>query len=119
MNRDIKILFIFVSGAMGEEVAIEAVKHGATDYVLKKNLLRLGPSVTRALEESDERKRREEAELSLQRSEANFHSIFRTAATLIVSVNNTGFVLDCNSRSKEILGYESEEIIGTPISSTR
>ena len=47
--------FIFVSGTLGEEVAIEALKIGATDYVLKTRLSRLVPSVIRALRESDDR----------------------------------------------------------------
>src|SRR5262249_55371663 len=50
--------FIFVSGAVGEELAVEAIKEGATDYVLKDHLLRLGPAVRRALGESNERRER-------------------------------------------------------------
>ena len=50
--------FIFVSGTMGEERAIEALKDGAADYVLKANLARLAPSVTRAVHEAEERRRR-------------------------------------------------------------
>jgi diguanylate cyclase (GGDEF)-like protein/PAS domain S-box-containing protein len=49
--------FIFVSGTIGEEVAIEAIRHGATDYVLKNNLRRLGTAVKRALAEAAERRR--------------------------------------------------------------
>jgi PAS domain S-box-containing protein len=55
------IPFIFVSGAIGEERAIEALKHGATDYVLKHLLSELGPSVRRALREVDERNARQQA----------------------------------------------------------
>ena len=57
-----EIPFIFVSGAVGEETAIEAVHHGATDYVLKQRLSRLGPAVRRALREIEERHRRAQAE---------------------------------------------------------
>ncbi|MEH2169817.1 MAG: ATP-binding protein [Nostoc sp.] len=49
--------FIFISGSLGEELAIEAIKQGATDYVLKQRLGRLVPSVQRALQEAQERKR--------------------------------------------------------------
>ena len=62
--------FLFVSGAMGEEVAIEALKIGATDYVLKSRLSRLVPSVHRALREARERAERRRAEEALRRSEA-------------------------------------------------
>jgi signal transduction histidine kinase/FixJ family two-component response regulator len=61
--------FIFVSGTLGEEAAIEALKVGATDYVLKTRLSRLGPSVRRALREARERAEREKAEEALRRSE--------------------------------------------------
>src|SRR6202140_1533084 len=61
--------FIFVSGALGDEVAIEAVKIGATDYVVKSRLSRLVPSVRRALREARERGERRKAEEALRRSE--------------------------------------------------
>src|SRR6266436_7019543 len=57
--------FIFVSGKLGEDVAIEALKTGATDYVLKTHLVRLGPAVNRALRESGERRDRRRAEALL------------------------------------------------------
>src|ERR1700681_4428044 len=62
--------FIFVSGTLGEEVAIEALKIGATDYVLKTRLSRLVPSVLRALREATQRAERKRAEDLLRESEA-------------------------------------------------
>lgn len=59
--------FIFVSGALGEELAIETLKRGATDYVLKHRLERLRPSVLRALREKEERRQRQLAEDKLRR----------------------------------------------------
>jgi signal transduction histidine kinase/CheY-like chemotaxis protein len=61
--------FIFVSGSLGEEVAIEAVKIGATDYVVKARLSRLVPSVRRALRDARERGERKKAEEAFRRSE--------------------------------------------------
>jgi CheY-like chemotaxis protein len=61
--------FIFVSGSLGEEVAIEAVKIGATDYVVKSRLSRLVPAVQRALREARERAERKKAEQAFRRSE--------------------------------------------------
>ncbi|MFN7929611.1 MAG: histidine kinase [Blastocatellia bacterium] len=60
--------FIFVSGTLGEELAIETLKSGATDYVLKQNLARLVPSVRRALREAQERLERKRAEEQLEQS---------------------------------------------------
>src|SRR5712671_1576976 len=62
--------FIFVSGTLGEETAIDALKVGATDYVLKQRLSRIVSSVRRALRESKDRTEREQAEQQLRRSEA-------------------------------------------------
>jgi PAS domain S-box-containing protein len=62
--------FIFVSGTIGEELAIEALKMGATDYVLKTGLSRLAPSVRRAMREAEGRAERKKAEEALRRSQA-------------------------------------------------
>jgi PAS domain S-box-containing protein len=69
-NHSPDIPFIFVSGTLGEEVAIEALKIGATDYVFKTKLVRIVPSVQRALREARERKELRDAECALRRSEA-------------------------------------------------
>ena len=65
-----EVPFIFVSGTTGEELAIEALKMGATDYVFKTRLSRIAPSVRRALREAEERSQRRAAEEALQRNEA-------------------------------------------------
>ena len=62
------IPFIFVTGTMGEEVAIETLKNGATDYVLKTRLARLVPAVQRALRETADRRERQRAEEKLRKS---------------------------------------------------
>src|SRR6201986_2677250 len=68
LNARPDLPFIFVSG-FGEEIAIEALTSGATDYVLKTRLSRLVPSVQRALREARERDERKKAEAGLRRSE--------------------------------------------------
>jgi len=73
--------FIFVSGTLGEEVAIEALKIGATDYVLKTGLSRLVPSVVRALREARERAERKQADEKLRRSEAYLTEAQRLSQT--------------------------------------
>jgi formate hydrogenlyase transcriptional activator len=64
-----EVPWVFVSGAMGEELAIETLKQGATDYVLKQRLSRLAPSVRRALREAELHRARVEAETALRQSE--------------------------------------------------
>ena len=70
--------FIFVSGALGEETAIDLLKQGATDYVLKSRLSRLGPAVTRALQEVRERAERKMAEEALKKREQALELISRS-----------------------------------------
>jgi signal transduction histidine kinase len=67
--------FIFVTGTMGEEVAIETLKSGATDYVLKTRLARLVPSVRRALREAEERRERRRAEEQLRSSHQQLRAL--------------------------------------------
>ncbi|MDY6876274.1 MAG: response regulator [Chloroflexota bacterium] len=66
LERDLDLPFILVSGTLGEEVAIESLKAGATDYVLKTRLSRLSPVVQRALREKEEQQQRRRAEKLLQ-----------------------------------------------------
>src|ERR1700738_1937667 len=73
--------FIFVSGTLGEEVAIEALKIGATDYVLKTRLSRLVPSVLRALREATQRTERKRAEEALRQSETYLAEAQRLSRT--------------------------------------
>jgi signal transduction histidine kinase len=69
------IPFIFVTGTMGEEVAIETLKNGATDYVLKHRLARLVPSVHRALREAGERTERRRAQEQLRESHEQLRAL--------------------------------------------
>jgi PAS domain S-box-containing protein len=78
--------FIFVSGSLGEEIAIEALKIGATDYVLKTRLSRLVPSVQRALREARERAERKKAEEALRRS-----GIYLAAAEQLSQIGSFGW----------------------------
>lgn len=76
------IPFIFVTGTMGEEVAIETLKSGATDYVLKTRLSRLIPAVNRALREAEERAAHMRAEEQLRTS----HEQLRALSTYLQTV---------------------------------
>jgi signal transduction histidine kinase len=70
-----QIPFIFVTGTMGEEVAIETLKNGATDYVLKTRLSRLIPAVHRALREAQDRADRRKAEEQLRESHEQLRAL--------------------------------------------
>ena len=68
--KEIDLPFIIVSGAIGEETAVAAMKTGAHDYMMKDNLARLSPAIERELYEADVRRRHKQAEEALQKSEA-------------------------------------------------
>lgn len=72
--------FIFVSGTIGEEVAVEALKSGATDYVIKDRIGRLPSAVRRALQTIEDRSKRQEAERALRTSEEQFRQIQKLEA---------------------------------------
>ncbi len=74
-NAKPDVPFLFVSGTIGEELAVESLKRGATDYVLKGHLDRLGPTVRRALREAKERAERLRAEQLLRGSEERFRQL--------------------------------------------
>ncbi len=94
--------FIFVSGSLGEEVTIEAVKMGATDYVVKSRLSRLVPSVRRALREARERAERKKAEEALRRLEAELAGITRVSmlGELTASLKSRNQATDRRRRHK-------------------
>jgi len=78
--------FIFVSGTLGEEYAIRALKNGAADYVLKTNLMRLPAAVERALKEARERQARYKVESELDVTRDRLHSIFDTVEDVLWSI---------------------------------
>ena len=104
--------FIFISGAIGEECAIESLKQGATDYVLKDRLVRLGPAVRRAAQEATERTERQRAEETLKRNEAYFRTLIENTSDLVAIIEHTTTVRYVSPSIRQILGYEPQEIIG-------
>ena len=107
--------FLFVSGVIGEEVAIESLKRGATDYVLKHRLERLGPAVRRALTETRERAERRKAEAALRESE-RMHRLTLDSVRdyAILTMDIEGRITTCNAGAERVLGYREVELLGQP-----
>jgi len=103
---------IFVSGTIGEEFAIETLKSGATDYVLKDNLSRLVPSVNRALSEAQLRAERLHVQKELLRERNRAQKYLDVAWVMLLVIDTEGTVTLINKRGCNILGYEQKDIIG-------
>ena len=108
-----EVPFIFVSGCMGEELAIEALKQGATDYVFKTRLSRIASCVRRALREAGERSHR-------RRAEDELHQLVDFLPQVILVIGPDGGILHANRVAREYTGltldeYRSLDVIGRVI----
>ena len=101
-----EVPFIFVSGTVGEDVAIEALKIGATDYVLKQRLSRLVPSVQRALREARERAERRKVAEALRRSEMYLAQAQRLSHTGSFGWNVASGEIYWSDETYQIFEYE-------------
>src|SRR5262249_34183359 len=104
------IPFIFVSGAIGDEVAVESLRAGATDYVLKDRPARLVPAIQRVWAEAEESARRKKFEAQLRQSEEQYRDLFENTTDLIQSVTPEGRFLYVNRAWRKTLGYTEAEV---------
>ncbi|HWI20123.1 MAG TPA: response regulator [Vicinamibacterales bacterium] len=114
-EHDALIPFILVSGSLGEEAAIETIRAGVTDYVLKDRLTRLTGCVRRALSEARNRREVQHAEEALRRSEQRFAVALTTMAEGLLVVDRDGTVVMCNPASVRLLGSDSSALTGMAI----
>ena len=106
------IPFIVLSGNIGEETAVESMRAGAHDYVMKGNTARLLPAINRELREAASRRQRRRAEETLLESEQRFHSIFLNAITGMATLSADGQFLQVNPAFCKMLQYSEAELIG-------
>jgi PAS domain S-box-containing protein len=104
--------FLLVSGTIGEEAAIESLRCGATDYVLKHWPERLVPTVRRAVQEARERAERQRAETELARRERYFRALTENALDVLAILSREGVFLYNSPSVKGVLGYEPRELAG-------
>ncbi len=111
LERGFDIPFILISGTLGEERAVESMKAGATDYVLKQHISRLGSVVRRALSEKAEQRQRKQAEEALLAAEARYRDLFENANDIIYICDLEGRFISINKKAEKLTGYTREEAI--------
>jgi len=111
-KRDLDIPFILVSSSAGEEQAVEAIRLGAADYLLKDRLTRLPQAIARALEEKQSRDKRRALRIELAQKEAQYREIVEGTDDLITRVDRKGKFLFVNACSEKYFGLSPQECVG-------
>ncbi|MGK7941066.1 MAG: EAL domain-containing protein [Crocosphaera sp.] len=113
-----RIPFILVTGNLGEEGAVECIKAGMTDYILKDRLFRLPTVLQRSLEEfalrrqqQEAQREREKAEAALRQSEQRFRALIENATDIILIVSSTGHLTYISPSVERILGYSPSTML--------
>jgi diguanylate cyclase (GGDEF)-like protein/PAS domain S-box-containing protein len=105
-ERGLDVPFIIVSGGIGEDVAVEAMRNGAADYLIKDRLARLGPAARRALEERRERAEKAHAQAALRESEQRFRQVFQEGAVGMAVLGPDLRFQDGNATLARMLGHD-------------
>jgi PAS domain S-box-containing protein len=105
------IPFIVVSGTIGEETAVQIMKAGAHDYIMKDSLSRLVPAIERELKDAESRVKRRRAEEELHESETLFRKLFEDhAAVKLILDPDTGNIIDANKAAAVFYGWSREQL---------
>jgi len=113
--EDLDIPVILVTGSLGDIAAVECIKRGVTDYVLKDRLTRLPASVSRALEETRYRQERARAENALKENQERLAGILASAMDAIVTVNEQGQIVLFNEAAELVFQCPASEAMGQPL----
>ena len=109
-ERDPDVPFLFVSGSIGEEVAVAAMRAGAHDYILKDNLTRLEPAVARELRDAVERRQHRETARTLRQVETKLRRVFESRMMGMVFWRKDGTVLEANEEFLRLTGYSTRDL---------
>jgi PAS domain S-box-containing protein len=114
-ERNLEIPFIIISGTINEEVAVQAMKNGAADYVLKDRMARLGQAVDHALAAHALRIKNQGVEQALRESEAKFRLLVQGSFDGIVVTDDSGMIIEWNESMEKITGIARKEALGKAI----
>jgi PAS domain S-box-containing protein len=105
------IPFIIVTGSLNEDIAVECMRSGATDYVIKEYVKRLGPSIINAIEQYEVRLVKNITQAALVESAERHRSLFEdNIAVMLLLDAHTGEILDANLAASSFYGYSREEL---------
>ncbi len=107
-SKGYSLPIIIVSGVVGEHAAVETMRAGASDYIVKDNLVRLVPAVRRELEESIVRCQKKQAEDELRKLS---HAVTQSPVSIIITDHN-GTIEYVNPKFTQITGYNADEVVG-------
>jgi len=113
--KRIDLPFIISTGSMPEEAAVDSMRAGADDYVLKNNLARLIPAIEREVGAAAGREAHKLAEASLKDSEALKAAILEAALDAIITMDHRGLVVEFNPAAEAMFGYTREQAVGKPL----
>jgi len=111
-EADIDTPIIMVSGKMGEETAVEAMRASAQDYLLKGNLARLVPAIERELQDAQTRRERRHVERALRETLSRAQQYLDVAGVMLVALDEEGYVTLINRKGLAILGCTAAEVVG-------
>jgi two-component system sensor histidine kinase UhpB len=111
-EQKLDIPFIIVSGKIGEDTAVEAMRMGAHDYIMKDKLARLVPAIKRELKEAVERREHRKAEQALRESEKRFALFMRYLPGIAYIKDKKGNILYINEYLERMHGWKRKEILG-------
>ncbi|MGH7855111.1 MAG: ATP-binding protein [Candidatus Binatia bacterium] len=114
-STGLDIPFFIISGSIGEDLAVDFMKSGASDYLMKGNVKRLIPSVQRELRDAEVRRKRHQAEEALHDSEARKAAIVDAALDSIISIDHAGRIIEFNPQAEKTFGYKRADVIGQPM----
>ncbi len=114
-ERGLDLPFIIVSGTIGEDIAVAAMKAGAHDYLMKGKLARLVPAVERELREAIERCKRRKAEQTVRQNEERFRALIENALDIITVLGADGIIRYESPSIEKVLGYKPEDLVGKNI----
>jgi PAS domain S-box-containing protein len=143
-KKNIDLPFIVVSGKIGEDTAVEAMKAGATDYIMKSNLSRLGPAIKRELKDYKIRLERKKAKKELKKSleeiekankllqneinerkkvekqaveaKEHFQNVIDSTDEIIISLDGNNRISTWNNSAEDVTGYKRKEVLNRTIS---